>query len=320
MQSVNLGLRHKDESVEGIVLLKGIQQKISSNGSPYLDLTVMDRSGEMNAKVWNLAEGALPVAGSAIKIRGLVHEFMGKLQLRIDKYRAAAEEEIDWAALVPCAPEEPEALWQELYEAASGIREPGLRAISRELLSERKEKLLIWPAAVSYHHAMRTGLLQHSATMLRAAKALFAVYPDINPDLVVCGVIAHDMSKIDELAAGPLGLAAEYSAEGLLLGHLALGVAHVREIGLRLGVGEEVLLLVEHMVLSHHENPEYGSPRPPMFPEAELLHQLDVLDARLFEMRAALAGTPDGGFSERVRSLENRRLYRVPRLGGQEEG
>ena len=172
------------------------------------------------------------------------------------------------------------------------------------LLVEKKEQLLYWPAAVSFHHAERSGLLHHTTTMLRAAQALLPIYPYLNRSLLLCGVIAHDLCKIDELSAGELGIASEYTKEGNLLGHIVQGVAHVREVGAQLGLSQEVLLLVEHMILSHHEIPEYGSPKPPLFPEAQMLHLLDMMDARMFAMHEALLITPKGAFSDRVRGIE----------------
>ena len=145
--------------------------------------------------------------------------------------------------------------------------------------------------------------------MLRAAQALLPIYPYLNRSLLLCGVIAHDLCKIDELSAGELGIASEYTKEGNLLGHIVQGVAHVREVGAQLGLSQEVLLLVEHMILSHHEIPEYGSPKPPLFPEAQMLHLLDMMDARMFAMHEALLITPKGAFSDRVRALEGRKLY-----------
>ena len=192
---------------------------------------------------------------------------------------------------------------------ARSLGNPELSRLAVALLVEKKEQLLYWPAAVSFHHAERSGLLHHTTTMLRAAQALLPIYPYLNRSLLLCGVIAHDLCKIDELSAGELGIAAEYTKEGNLLGHIVQGVAHVREVGAQLGLSQEVLLLVEHMILSHHEIPEYGSPKPPLFPEAQMLHLLDMMDARMFAMHEALLITPKGAFSDRVRALEGRKLY-----------
>jgi len=149
-------------------------------------------------------------------------------------------------------------------------------------------------------------------TMLRAAKALLAVYPFLNADLLLAGVILHDLGKLRELDADEMGVVQDYTVEGKLLGHLVRGVADIEEAGRACGVGENTVLLLQHMVLSHHGKTEYGSPVPPRFPEAEVLHTLDTLDSRLYEMLEALQRTVEGGFSEKVWAMENRQLYRYP--------
>ena len=135
-------------------------------------------------------------------------------------------------------------------------------------------------------------------------------YPSLDRDLLLAGVIVHDLAKIGELNAMPeTGIVTDYSADGMLIGHLVRGLARLDAAGKALGCDEEILMMLEHMVLSHHGVPEYGSPKPPMFPEAEVLHHLDLLDARIFEMNAALARVRPGGFSEKLWSLD-RKLYR----------
>ena len=145
--------------------------------------------------------------------------------------------------------------------------------------------------------------------MLRMAAHVCEVYPQLDADLLAAGVILHDLCKIDEMSSDEIGMVSDYTAEGLLIGHLVAGVAEIDRLGKELGVRAELLMMLEHMILSHHDLPEYGSPKPPMFPEAEALHTLDLLDARMFEMSRALKGALPGGFTERIWSLD-RRLYR----------
>lgn len=310
MDSINIAYRQKDDTVEGIVLVKTAQVRISSNGSRYIDATIMDNTGEINAKGWNWGDQLCPDANSAVYIKGLVTEFNGKLQLRLDKLRLATDDEVEWEKLIPCAPENSEKMYKELTAAAEGLKNTQLKGLCTYILLQNRDKLLLWPAAVSYHHAERGGLMHHTLTMLRAAKALLPIYPQLNADLVISGVILHDMCKIDEIDANELGLASEYTVRGTLLGHIALGMATIERVGREMGMDEMLLSMVEHLVLSHHDTAEYGSPRSPMTPEAEMLHFLDILDARMFEMDYALAATPEGQFSERVRALENRRIFK----------
>ncbi|NCB34661.1 MAG: HD domain-containing protein, partial [Clostridia bacterium] len=176
--------------------------------------------------------------------------------------------------------------------------------------------LMYYPAAQRMHHAQRSGLLNHVTSMLRAAEALFPCYPFLDADLVRAGVIVHDLSKITEMLSDTLGNVSEYSTEGLLLGHLVVGVSQVREIARqnRIPADDEYSLLLQHMIISHHGLAEHGSPRPPMFPEAEMLSIIDEMDARMNEMEAVTRRTPRGVFSEKIWSLD-RRLYHPRYLG-----
>lgn len=310
MEKINLAYRRKDDLLDGVMLVKTVAARKSSNGGLYLDLTVMDATGEMNAKAWNWQDGAvLPPVNTPVRVKGLITEFNGKLQLRIDRIRAAQPEEIVWEDLVPTAPRDPQEMYDELLACAKSLRNEEFSKLAVHLIEEKQEKLLFWPAAVSFHHAERSGLLHHTTTMLHAAEALLPIYPYLNRSLLLCGVIVHDLCKMDELGAAEFGIATEYTKEGNLLGHIVEGVAHIAEVCKELGLSQETQLLVEHMVLSHHETPEYGSPKPPLFPEAQMLHLLDMMDARMYCMHEALLATPRGAFSDRVRALEGRKLY-----------
>ena len=165
----------------------------------------------------------------------------------------------------------------------------------------------------SLHHAIRSGLLFHLVRMLRAADAIAGVYPSVDTDLLFAGVLLHDLAKMDEMDASELGIA-EYSKVGKLLGHIVIGITEIDRVGRELGVSPEVVLLLKHMVLSHHDKAEFGSPKPPMFLEAELLHHIDTMDARVYDYDNALKDVKPGGFSEAVWSLDKRNLYK-PDLG-----
>lgn len=299
----------KDMRYDGFLLVRAAEQRAASNGSRYLDMTLGDRTGEINAKLWDGAY-APPPAGSVVRVRGLVHEYNGRLQLRVERMRQAVEtDKVVLEALVPCAPEPAEAMLAEVRKAVDAISRADLRALMHRLLDDAGEALSYFPAASKLHHAERSGLLHHMTGMLRMAGHYADEYPSLDRDLLSAGVIAHDLAKIGELNASTLGTVSDYTANGMLLGHLVLGVVHIDAVGRETGCDEEILMMLEHMVLSHHGLPEYGSPRPPMFPEAEVLHHLDVVDARIFEMNAALSKVRPGGFSERLWSLE-RKLYR----------
>ncbi len=299
----------KDMRFEGFLLVRSAEQRTSNaNGTRYLDMTLCDRSGEVNAKVW---DGSVqpPPSGSVVKVRALMQEYNGRPQLRVERIRARTpQDEVDMSLLTRCAPESPEHMMKEISDTVEGMAWTGVRNIVRKMLEMTGEKLLYYPAAQRLHHAEKSGLLHHTVSMLRAAKALLPVYPELNGDLLLAGVIIHDLSKVTELVSDEMGNVADYSVEGMLLGHLVDGVAQVREAARLTQADAEAALLLSHMVISHHGQSEFGSPKPPMFPEAEALHMLDDMDAKLNEMFSVAERTPAGVFSEKIWSLD-RRLY-----------
>ena len=302
----------RDDRFEGYLIVRSAEQRASANGKNYLDMTLADKSGSINAKMW---DGTVqpPLAGSIVKVRATGNEFNGRMQLRVEKIRAAENRDpVDMSALIPCAPRDPNEMLGEVVRAADHIADPDLRRITCGLLDRAGDKLLTFPAAKQMHHAERSGLLHHTTTMLRAANAIMSVYPQLNASLLIAGVIVHDLAKIDEMDADTLGLVSDYSVDGKLIGHIVRGVVNIQLAAEKTKASPGKALLLQHMVLSHHGIPEYGSPLAPKFPEAEVLNTIDTLDARLYEMDEALSRAIPGGFSEKVWGLDNRQLYRIP--------
>lgn len=302
----------RDDRFEGYLIVRSAEQRASANGKNYLDMTLADKSGSINAKMW---DGTVqpPLAGSIVKVRATGNEFNGRMQLRVEKIRAAeSRDQVDMSTLIPCAPRDPNEMLGEVVRAADHIADPDLRRITCELLDRAGDKLLTFPAAKQMHHAERSGLLHHTTTMLRAANAIMSVYPQLNASLLIAGVIVHDLAKIDEMDADTLGLVSDYSVDGKLIGHIVRGVVNIQLAAEKTKANPGKALLLQHMVLSHHGIPEYGSPLAPKFPEAEVLNTIDTLDARLYEMDEALSRAIPGGFSEKVWGLDNRQLYRIP--------
>lgn len=298
----------KDMRFEGFLLVRSSDQRTGSNGSRYLDINLTDRTGEINCKMW---DGTVPPppAGTVIKVRGLVQEYNGRQQLRIERLRAAQEsDEVDMARLVPCAPEKPEDMRREIDETIDRFQSEDLKKIVREMLRLAGDDLTWFPAAQRLHHAERSGLLHHTTGMLRTAEHIISAYPFLHGDLLRAGVILHDLSKITEMKSDELGNVSDYTRDGLLIGHLVRGVAQLAQAAKNVGVEGEIVVLLEHMIISHHGTAEFGSPRQPMFPEAEALHWIDTLDARMNEMQGIMERVPEGAFSEKIWSLD-RRMY-----------
>ena len=308
MQQLTVASLSRDMKFEGFLLVRSADQRTSSNGGKYLDLTLCDTTGDINCKMW---DGTVqpPKQGAVIKVRGTVQEYNGRLQMRIERLRnPSPADEVDVSQLMPCAPEPPQDMLREINRAIDSMKTPELQAILREMILMCGDKLNYYPAAQRVHHAERSGLLHHTVSVLRAVEAVLPLYPFLDGDLLRAGAIAHDLSKTAEFISDEGGNVSDYSAEGQLLGHLVHGVAQVREAARRANVTGEYVLLLSHMIISHHGLPEHGSPRPPMFPEAEMLHLLDDMDAKMNEMEGVLRRTPAGAFSEKIWTLD-RRLY-----------
>ena len=312
----------RDQIITGFFLVKNLTLKTSpKNNRQYGDYQLADQTGEINAKLWEVADPtACPDVGSFIKVQGLETEYQGKPQLRIDRMRLVTEEDpVDMGELVPSAPEDSRSMLKELGEYIERIEDEQLHALVEAYVAEVEQQLPYYPAALRNHHSIRAGLVYHTLSMLRMADGVLAVYPFLRRDLLFAGVIIHDLAKTEELDAKNTGIATQYTREGALLGHITQGIVLVDRLGRQLDTDTELVTLLEHMILSHHYEPEFGSPKRPMFPEAEVLHYLDILDARMYDFQKIEEGLRPGEFSEPVWLLQNRKLYK-PQWGSKTEG
>ena len=297
-------------------MVKSIGIKMGSNKKNYLDLMLGDSSGEMNGKKWDdsdeEADSLMGIAeGDIVKIKAQVTEWNGIRQLRIGRIRKAeAKDELQMADFVKAAPEDPQEMFSYVLERANAIKDEGLKMLAVNALEENREKLLYYPGAMRNHHAELAGLLYHIRRMLTMGLKACQVYTNLDKDWVVCGVIMHDMEKLSELKSNEMGISSGYTASGNMLGHLVMGAIKLEERAKAAGLSEEKTVMMQHMIISHHYEPEFGSPIKPLFPEAELLHYLDMLDAKMFDFEAALETAEPGSFTERVRTLDGRMLYK----------
>ena len=297
---------------DGWLLVKEATPRTTANGKKFLDLALVDRTGSIPAKWWDFA-GTPPAPGAVVRVKGLGNEYNGHLQLRVDALAEAKPEDgLSPKDFMPAAPETPDSMLREITGTASSLRDPSLRAIVTFLLDEANAggRLLTAPAAKSMHHAELGGLLHHTVMMLRAAKALAEVYRFLDKDLLYAGVIAHDLGKLDEMSTSPLGLVDGYTTDGRLIGHIVRGVVNVERAAAATDASRERATLLQHLILSHHGDAEFGSPVPPKCPEAEALSMIDRLDAKLFQMHAALQGVKPGEFSAPVWGLDKAEIYR----------
>ena len=298
--------------VEGFCLVKSVEKKTSSKGDVYLDFTLSDASGEINAKLWRYipAEHGEYKAQDIVKVRGTISAYNGADQLRIERIRTAYEgDKVNISDLVRSVSYSGEQMFEELFSLADNFVDGELKKIVTAILCDSKEKLLYWPAAYKLHHAIRGGLLMHTLSIVRMCESVSDIYPFVDRELLISGAILHDIAKLDEFSVGEVGIAEGYTVEGNLLGHIAMGAAKVDAYAEKLGLSRKTSVLLQHMILSHHGDPEFGAAVRPMFIEAEILSELDLLDSRIYEMREAVGSVKADEFSGRMWALNDRKLY-----------
>lgn len=308
--------------VEGFCLVKSVEQKTSSKGDTYLDFTLGDATGEINGKLWryDATEHGEYQNNDIVKIRGTISQYNGADQLRIERIRPAIESDNvavdDFVRTTGYSSQE---MYDELLRVACNFKDEELKELVLALYQDNREALLYWPAAFKLHHAIRGGLLMHTLSIVRLCERVCEVYPFVDKDLLLAGAMLHDISKLEEFQVDKTGLAEGYSIEGNLLGHLAMGAAKIERYAEKLGISRKTSVLVQHMILSHHGEPEFGAAVRPMFIEAELLSELDLMDSRVYEMQEAVSGAKADDFSQRIWALDNRKLYNHSRVDLEEK-
>ncbi len=268
-----------------LVQSKDVRQKKS--GEPYLSLTLSDRSGDIDAKMWDNVEEVLDNfdRDDFVKVRGRVQIFQNKPQLTVHRLQKMEDGEVDLGDFFPVSPRGLDEMWAELRALIDGMSNEHLKALLTAMFADAEiaRKFRIAPAAKSIHHAWLGGLLEHVLSLAHLARLTAAHYREVDLDLLLTGVVLHDIGKIHELT---FDRSISYSTEGQLLGHIIIALRMVDE-KLR-GLPEfpvKLRTLVEHMILSHHGELAFGSPKTPMFLEALLLHHLDNLDSKMESMR-----------------------------------
>lgn len=300
----------------GLYLLRRANVKTASNGNTYLALEFGDRTGSFSANLF----GDHPQfelikstpEGSPVRIEGRLDYFNNRFSPRLNKLQLVSEEELRTPGLVEnlveVAPEPAEAMWKEFNQLVDSIGHDELRMAVRGVFEEIGESFRVTAAAVTMHHAYRHGLLEHTLRMARAAKALLPLYPEVDADLALAGILVHDTGKTIEYEGA---LTARRSRKGQLQGHVVLGYQLVRKHGLKARLDPDRLERLEHIVLSHQGEPEWGAAVYAATPEAVFVSMVDNLDARMGMVQRALRqATPDDEFSERLPGLNSALLVR----------
>ena len=297
-----------------LVLYK--QQRTTRTAKPYLSLILGDNTGQVEARVWDLADARISVdfnKGDVVKVRACVNRFDGVLQLKVERLRKLSSGEFDRADLLPATTYDIDELWAKLDAAVASFTNPHLQALLVAMLADPavREAYRQAPAAKQLHHAYLGGLLEHVVSLIGLADRVVPHYPMLMRDMVVTGVILHDIGKIHELAWSS---GFEYTLEGQLLGHIQIGAAMTEKaIDAMPDFPPRLKTLVLHMILSHHGKLEFGSPKLPMIPEALMLNFLDDMDAKMQTLsgefqKAARQGKGPGEMTDRIWALDQRTM------------
>ena len=307
-----------------LVLAK--QQRTTKTNKPYLNLMLGDRTGQIEGRVWEPGDPRIAKdfdRGDMVKVRGSASRFDDRMQVKVDQLRKAQPAEVDKADLLPSTKYDVNTLWSQLQATVEGMTNPDLKRLLTALLADPSiaQAYREAPAARQLHHAWLGGLLEHVVSLLTLADRVATQYPLLDRDLLMTGVILHDIGKIRELT-WTIGF--DYSVEGVLLGHIQMGVDLVEKTMAALpGFPDRLRTLVLHMILSHHGKLEFGSPKLPMIPEALVLNFVDDLDAKMqamsseFEKSAREGKRPDE-LTNKVWALDNRQLLNTRRWLGED--
>ena len=296
------------DHVEGQFLLGSVSKGVNANGGSYFSVELRDASGQITAKKWDavLADEEIFVTGNVIAIVGETNRYKDALQLKILSAELVSLEDIDVNRFVKAPPIKKEELINKFNNYVSSIKNEDCQKLLKYMIDKFGDKIFSYPAAVSIHHEYSSGLLMHSITMADIASYLCKIY-DADYDLLITGCLLHDLGKLLELE-GPIVY--KYSLEGKLLGHISIMVSEIRKAANELKLTSEVPLLLEHMVLSHHGQPDFGSPVMPLTKEALLLSLIDNLDSKMVVVNKAIADVEPGNFSTKVFPLDNRAFYK----------
>ena len=300
------------DGFEGFYVVKESSFQTAVNGKNYIRMTIGDASGSLQANVWDANRELynLCPSGSVVKIQGVAESYKGKAQVRIGRFRPAHESEVDFDGFMPKSSRDTGEMRDELLALIDSLRDSDYKALALAFFGDTRlmDAFARSPAARDMHHAFIGGLIEHTLSIARMADA-FAARNRVDRDLLLLGALLHDIGKVEELSAK---FTIDYTDRGKLLGHLYIGAEMAGRRAAQIpGFPAEKLVLVQHLILSHHGRYEYGSPVLPKIPEAFALHHLDNLDAKVETSNKLLDAIvdPEKTWTEYSRAMETQ-LYR----------
>jgi len=280
--------QHENQTITSNFVVASKQAKTKKNGELYLSVTLADRTGQVQANMWDNVSETINAfeQDDFVKVKGMVQKYNGRWQLTLHKLRKLGDTEIDYADYLPKTPKDIDQLWRTLGEFIDTFKNPWLQRLVRDFMADEAiaKAYKDAPAAKTLHHAYVGGLLDHVVSLFTVCDLTARNYPQVNRDLLLTGAFLHDIGKIHELA---YQRSISYTTKGQLLGHMIIELEMLHEKLAQIpGFPDELKILVEHLIISHHGQYEFGSPKLPMFPEALMLHYLDDLDSKMESMRA----------------------------------
>lgn len=280
-----------------------------ANKSNYLSIVFQDETGNIDAKLWNASDENIKslTVGAVVRAKGDIIKYSDDRQMKIISIDNVSYQESQQVQFLAKAPIDPDQIMESIMGYVKRISNMKLYTITKHLIEQNFEKLKMYPAASRNHHEFVSGLAFHTLSMLRIADSLVVIYPQLNSDLIYAGILLHDLGKTVELS-GPV--VPSYTLEGKLLGHISISQAMIYDAAKELNIEGEEVVLLQHMVLSHHGKNEYGSPVLPQIREAEIVYLIDNIDARMHMLDKALEQVEPGEYSKRVFALENRMIYK----------
>ncbi len=293
------------------LLVSSLTKGVTNSGAPYLSLILQDNSKSIDAKMWDVKSEIekLLSAGKVFNFELEINMYRNNLQAKVIKVFPLSQSDINMLDYVSASPIPKDVLRSNIGDGVNQIKNDNISRIVTAMLNYYDNDIYTYPAASKIHHNFIGGLATHTSGMIKLAMAIAEIYPTVNKDYLLAGVILHDLGKIEEFVSP---FVTEYSTAGKLLGHISIMDARLLEIGKELKLEDsEELLVLRHMILSHHGQYEYGSPILPETLEAELLTYIDNIDAKVEIINKALADVKPGEFSPRVFAMDNRSFYKV---------
>lgn len=300
------------DSVYGMLLVTSAAKCVNDKSS-YMNVSFQDKTGSIDAKKWDATDEdvATLVPGAVVNVQGIVNSYKGQLQLKIQAVSKVEDlSNVDLTQFQKVSPIPLSEMKEKLEKYLNSFTNKDVEVITKAVISHFYDKYTTYPAALKIHHEFASGILHHSLQMADVADAIAKCYPQVDRDILVAGALMHDIGKTIEYE-NPL--TPQMTLEGKLIGHISIMYAEFRKIVDDLNIKSEVPLLLEHMILSHHGQLEFGSPVVPSTREALLLSEIDMMDSRMMVLDKAFATIAEGEFTPRLWMMDDTSFYKPKR-------